>query len=654
MANLNIICKSDKCEFVNYFSEPLVFPKNAEISLVKANLTVPVLAQQKLTIPRIPIGDRGLVWLDVIIDGIEETFTWRNLYDTFNIVPNNLEQVYGVTENEFFSGNFIIFTNNPYKEFNSSLNVTEYKISFQEVIGYMLNERFAFYVVRPYVKYERNETEIFAETTWQDGSNIDVLAVTPVRQLNWGFTSIYNPRGMNGRNPTNMTLDVANNVNWTIATNNLTSITGGGAGVFHNLHYADNNTIDPNGGFYHFNKNAGGTGLCAVGVKVSFSPIGGTRVPATLIDTTIIDVGLEFGRDAANTVRAMDGYKELTPGVYSQSFAPTHPIDTFDATDEFFIMVSRDSITGPNSNKFRVIILQGIAGSDIDDCTIIYESSVIGPTNPQIAVNFIAMAHDVGHEITNLTNIPVHTQSVAQGEFVDSVPDEGIQYQGAIVVQLGQGALTNAVDTPTVDRFFNVLGLNKYLGDSNRYYYMSEIEQEQNTPLQLQWGRKLQLLSKDCDYVVGPSTVSNHYREIDNNLVLINSISNLPRQLDVRLNNITLKNFSGSQPNASNATGSLLEEGLNRIVGTIPTPKPNNVSHNVDWVIQYEPYTPVYRPLNNDQPFTINQLNVEVSYKDFQTNQRKTIDRLDGIMSLEFHVKPMAEESKPGNNIRPY
>ena len=189
---------------------------------------------------------------------------------------------------------------------------------------------------------------------------------------------------------------------------------------------------------------------------------------------------------------------------------------------------------------------------------------------------------------------------------------------------------------------------------------MSDTDQPINNALQLKWRRPLQMLAKDCKYVIGGVDVLDYYTEAtaadanDGNWDIRNTITNLPRQLEVRLNNLTLKNFSGSMPNANNATGSFIEEGLNRIVGTVPTPQPNNVSNNVDWVIEYEPFTPVYRPLNNDQPFTVNQLNVEISYKDFQTNVRKTIGNIDGTLALEFHVKPMAEESKPGNNIRPY
>ena len=116
-----------------------------------------------------------------------------------------------------------------------------------------------------------------------------------------------------------------------------------------------------------------------------------------------------------------------------------------------------------------------------------------------------------------------------------------------------------------------------------------------------------------------------------------------------------MKNFNGSQPDATTTTtGVAREEGLNRIVGTIPTANPTNLTTNTEWDLSYEPYTPVYRPLNNTHAFTTNQLNVEISYKDFITNTRRTIDNIDGHLVLEFHVKPAETTPKINNNLRPY
>ena len=141
MSNLNIICKSDKTEFTNYFSEPLVFPVNAEISLLKANLTVPVLAQQLMEIPEIPLANRADSWIDVVIDGVSQSFTWSDFYGGWNSIAG-YEQNLGVTQNQFYNGEFRMFFNNPFKVTDDAPFKLEYKTSFQEAFASMVNTKF--------------------------------------------------------------------------------------------------------------------------------------------------------------------------------------------------------------------------------------------------------------------------------------------------------------------------------------------------------------------------------------------------------------------------------------------------------------------------------------------------------------------------------
>ena len=49
--SLNINTIADKPQFRNYFSNPLTFPKNANVALPKANLQVPILVQPQLSVP---------------------------------------------------------------------------------------------------------------------------------------------------------------------------------------------------------------------------------------------------------------------------------------------------------------------------------------------------------------------------------------------------------------------------------------------------------------------------------------------------------------------------------------------------------------------------------------------------------------------------
>ena len=69
--------------------------------------------------------------------------------------------------------------------------------------------------------------------------------------------------------------------------------------------------------------------------------------------------------------------------------------------------------------------------------------------------------------------------------------------------------------------------------------------------------------------------------------------------------------------------------------------------------ISYEPFNLLYRPLSNPNNFTVNQLNIELYYKDFDTNKKKLIPAIFGTLNLEFHVKSGGAPTI-NNNLRPY
>lgn len=649
MSNLNIICKSDKCEFSNYFSEPLVFPKNAEISLVKGNLTVPVLAQQELRIPAIPAGGRTTKWLETTIDGIFKDYSWRDFYTAWNNITGGLEQRDGVTENEFFDGNFVFFLNNPYKEMSAGAAVTIRKVSFQEALADMIDAKYIFHKIRPSVRYERNETEIFNQRVSNVGG--DQFQSTPVTSVNYGFTSTYDPGVVASQGVQAGSTNLATVNKFGFGGGGTTDITSaghtGGVKSYDCLYYDFENTIDPNGGHYVFNKNTRVIGdasnNCYVGVKFNLGAVSqGAVLTNPFADPPgLLDVGLEF---ALNTVRVYDQGKH-----YPQEF----PVDTFTDTDNFFIAVQRDGLVGANSNKFRVLIYKSSTGVARNDASLIYESSFTGPSNAHVGIHFVVAADGDGHQVNNIEHIPMTNDSLAQSNMLTDI--NGVAYQGQIVVSLADEAFTYTEELTAIDRFYNVLGLNKYIEDDLNQPGSIMVEQPSNNALILKWTRDLQVLAKDCQYKIAPNDLLTDYGySAGGCLVLNGAITNLPRQLEVRITNINLKNFNGSEPNANNATGSFIEEGLNRIVGTIPTPQPNNVNKNIDWVMQYEPYTPVYRPLNNTNAFSVNQLNIEISYKDFQTNQRKTINNIDGILALEFHVRTRDRDAEISSRLRPY
>lgn len=653
MSNLNIICKADKTEFTNYFSEPLVFPVNAEISLLKANLTVPVLAQQLMEIPEIPLANRADSWIDVVIDGVSQSFTWSDFYGGWNVIAG-YEQNLGVTEAQFYNGEFRMFFNNPFKVTDDAPFKVEYKTSFQEAFASMVNTKFLFYDVKPYVKYRRNETEIFEERG-AFGAATEVATISPVEAKNWGITSIYDPAAVSALTPTILAilpkyLQLFTDTSAGISAN-ITSAghTGGGA-HYDNFYYNTSDKIDPNGGYYHFKKNVGGDDQCFAGVKFNLGAANDVPVfPAnTTTDPGLIDLGFEFGKNGTNSIRVYDNGEFVPVGT---------AFDTFLATDEFYISCQRDALIGPGQNTFRICLYQGTNGQTINDSKLIYESPYLGPANAEVGIYFAAYTNGDDHILSELRHIGITPDSLSQGDLNKLSNDQGVMYQGNIILRLGTNAYTLIPNLTSLERFYNILGLNKFMETGDNYLYYPDRAQPNNNQLQLLWSRPVNILSKDCRYFVGPSNISENYSTLaSNNCLMIdgNSLLDLPRQLEVRITNIPVKNFNGSQPNANTTTGSFVEEGLNRIVGSIPTPQPNGVTINTDWVINYEVYTPVYRPLNNENAFSINQLSIELSYKDFNTGQRKTIDNINGTLALEFHIQASNSRPKINNNLRPY
>ena len=82
--------------------------------------------------------------------------------------------------------------------------------------------------------------------------------------------------------------------------------------------------------------------------------------------------------------------------------------------------------------------------------------------------------------------------------------------------------------------------------------------------------------------------------------------------------------------------------GEDRLVGTIPIViEDTTVASNLE--IQYETYNPYYRPINNPDNYAINEFIVEISYKDFNTDQRKIIEDINGILKVELNIKRGAD-----------
>ena len=117
------------------------------------------------------------------------------------------------------------------------------------------------------------------------------------------------------------------------------------------------------------------------------------------------------------------------------------------------------------------------------------------------------------------------------------------------------------------------------------------------------------------------------------------ALTDLPKYLNVFLINQTNKSYSGSFISGVDSQTGLsflgFSEGEDKLVGTIPIVVEKSISQILN--INYEVFNPYYRPLSNPNTFVSNDFIIEISYKDFRTDQKKFINDIDGLLKVELN-----------------
>jgi hypothetical protein len=231
---------------------------------------------------------------------------------------------------------------------------------------------------------------------------------------------------------------------------------------------------------------------------------------------------------------------------------------------------------------------------------------------------------------------------------------------------------TDLTNTPPLQQdvidFYSILSLETFQPPAPRGTMIQN--DPVNTSLMLTWDRPLQILARDCDRYIGindPAKIYDYIIAIPAAVPPIphlglqtdqaNLTQTLPRMLDVSLLDQSIKNISGNNPATSIngvAQNTFETTTIDRIVGTIPTDLEADKNVNFDWILSYEPYTPTYKPFNNTVPITINQMLIEVSYRDFNNGRKRIIETIDGTLNLELHIRPGRKPPPVVNNIRPF
>ena len=104
--SLNVVLTSGKTSFQNYFSDPMILPKNGQIALTKASMVIPIFIQNILRVPQIAVGNRGDECLRVCIDGINHGITWTELFNAYASYERILQWEPSLDANRFFSGQY--------------------------------------------------------------------------------------------------------------------------------------------------------------------------------------------------------------------------------------------------------------------------------------------------------------------------------------------------------------------------------------------------------------------------------------------------------------------------------------------------------------------------------------------------------------------
>ena len=299
--SLNINTISDKPQFRNYFSDPLTFPKNANVALPKANLQLPILVQPELTVPNVGAGNYGLPAFFCQVDGILENISYQDLFNAHVALEQysteNLSV--GLTIDEYYA-NYKFLPNNGVLINSEGINSTDLenrmKIPLSMIMCQALNNKFNFYDFSSDDKYSGQGYALDNQLTGQSmvlsiqkagtGAPITGTAITAsgqsLREI--GFNVVYDPQKQSNRDPVS-SIDFSNsffNANWGTGVGASTPV-GDDLVLNTETTYAITSCdkdltgfdIDPNGGWIRFtpqNNIGANNSTMAIGLLLIGSP----------------------------------------------------------------------------------------------------------------------------------------------------------------------------------------------------------------------------------------------------------------------------------------------------------------------------------------------------------------------------------------------
>lgn len=657
--SINISVVSDKPEFTNFFSEQITLPVNCEATMVKANIDIPLLVTTEVNVPSIEAGQRAEAACFVTIEGIQSAISWTEIYNAHTaLAATDIDA--GVTADEYFSGNYVYMPNNKLFSIDPGTNEPKTKLDFPVVFAKAIEDNFAFYSVEAQItKTNPDYSKNAPVDSYQSRNYVGVLSyVENLFMKSWTFIVTYTPSKVANLTPASVSFLAADVQNWTIsgASNLLTSQAGGIQNV---AWYNGAEQMSINGGWVKTQvQHIANTSLMAFGVSFE----GTTNVDDYIPDLAnyspeVLDVGFEFGEVAGKKVyQIFDGQEKF---VYWDSatnqevttikpiYKPCLKLLEFNGIDDFYIQIQRGNLYN-GTTEFVVNLYQGAGAGSITDANthLIYtarrtiNNSIVSPN-----IGFLSTP-DAG----NIFGLNQYIQATIDDEAQHDItlPPTGASYLGTVqldpVVSEQEGGLITR-------NFWSAWGLytdDIDASDGSVFVNQNKID---NT-MTLKRNVKFTDSNARIRYFLGNQEISSVFTQAaDTNTTVINlatALANLPKELKVAVNNLSVTSYQGKYNTTNNYAVS--SGGEQRVIGTIPIPVIDQDDSSID--ITYEPYNLTYKPMNNPEPYMINQLLMEVFYHDYDTNERKKFGSVNGHLTLELNLRQGAKPPPIMNNIR--
>ncbi len=680
MASINIQTVSNKSEFTNFFSEPVTFPKNSMIALTKACTSFPVSICPEIYAPLLDAAGIAETALRIEIDGLTENLSWADIYEAHRLVSGAEDFAAGGAALYYggeANGGYPYLPNSRPMLFNAAFtNNAQSKTDFNTILALAISRKFDFYKVTSSPDYDM-ENKVQTENNNLTGQALANQINGPVLLISnsvnclksWNFTIEYDPHNLFESAETYINVNNEDKVNWIQGA----ALHGFRGSVGACCCFAEQMDFDYNGGWITTFPNivtTNAAGKMAWGIQLlgQGTQAGDAKLPITTYDTKLIDYGIEFGYDATapghyvyNIIEPPELFNDTGGGpggtaTQHTKFNPNIKVNRFNNNgDHFFIQILRGNLYS-GSTEYIVNILHGQNNDPHSDpnAVVIYTRSI--HINPQQHINPVYIANtDAGTdawEFNSNAYIPKRDQTRRQGDMASA---GNIMNSASVIIEpcLAHHDQAATLNTSLFWQSWGLNILNNYDPDSSVNYHYTSTEGNdylRTVKIPINFG------SANTKYFIGNRS-TNYYEYLlasatDEYLVLsgTKTLNNLPQLLNVNINNIPIQNFAGTLPNGVVSDTKVADT---RLVGTIPT-APENLNYTSASInIAYEPFNLLYRPLSNPNNFTLNQLAVEVYFKDFNTNKKIQLESIYGTMNLEFHVKSGGAPTI-NNNLRPF